>query len=63
MTLSYLEAQVGDDGGEAVGPKQGHHELLQTLVHFIVLQRDRQTERARDRPSDRQTGESLLKSL
>lgn len=36
---SHLEAEVGDDGGEAIRPQQRHHQLLQTLVHLVVLQR------------------------
>lgn len=24
----HLEAQVRDDGGEAIGPQKGHHQLL-----------------------------------
>lgn len=39
---SHLEAQIRDDGGESVGSQQRHHQLLQTLVHFIVLQRERE---------------------
>lgn len=41
LCVFYLEAQVRDDGGEAISSEQGHHQLLQTLVHFIVLHRHR----------------------
>lgn len=33
----YLETQIRNDGGEPVRPEEGHHELLQTLVHLVVL--------------------------
>lgn len=36
---SYLEAQVWDDRGKAVGSQQWHHQLFQALVRFVVLQR------------------------
>lgn len=44
VAATYLEAQVGDDGGEAVGPQQRHHQLLQTLIHLVVLQTDSQSD-------------------
>lgn len=33
----YLETQIRNDGGEPVRSEEGHHELLQTLVHLVVL--------------------------
>lgn len=35
--VSYLEAEVRDDGWEAIRPEQRHHQLLQALVHLKVL--------------------------
>ena len=35
---SHLQAQVGDDGREAVQPQQGHHQLLEAVLHLVVLE-------------------------
>lgn len=35
---SYLQAQVRDDGREPVQPQEGHHQLLEAILHLIVLE-------------------------
>lgn len=34
---SHLQAQVWDDGRESVKPQQGHHQVLEAVLHFMVL--------------------------
>lgn len=36
---SHLQAQVRDDGREAVEPQQGHHQLLEAVLHLVVLEK------------------------
>lgn len=48
-TSTHLQAQVRDDGREPVQPQQGHHQLLEAVVHLVVLGREARLHTSRPR--------------